>query len=68
MPGCQLFADAMLVDTLFATGATAAWSWTLPAGSQLLGVRFYQQGFVFDPAANAAGLVASNAAAATIGW
>jgi len=68
MPGCQLFADAMLVDTLFATGATATWSWTLPAGSQLLGVRFYQQGFVFDPAANAAGLVASNAAAATIGW
>lgn len=44
-----------------------SWSWTLPTGSALLGLRFFQQGFVFDPAANAFGFVASNACSATIG-
>jgi hypothetical protein len=44
-----------------------AWSWTLAAGSALLGLRCFQQGFVLDPAANPFGFVASNAAAATIG-
>lgn len=52
---------------LLATGNQANWTWLLPAGSALLGQCFCQQGFVFDPAANAFGFVASNAAAATIG-
>ena len=67
MPGCDLLVEALLVDAVAAAGTTVAWSLPLPAGSALLGLRFFQQGFVFDPAANAFGFVASNAAAATIG-
>jgi hypothetical protein len=67
MAGCQLFADVIWLDAVVATGTTVAWSLLLTPGSSLLGVRFFQQGFVLDPAANPFGLVASNAAAATIG-
>jgi hypothetical protein len=67
MPGCQLFAEALWLDVVTSTGTTVAWSLTLPAGSALSGLRFFQQGFVLDLAANPFGLVASNAAAATIG-
>ena len=67
MPGCQLFAEALQLDTVAGASSTLAWSWALPAGGALLGLRFYQQALVLDPAANALGLVVSNAAAATIG-
>jgi hypothetical protein len=67
MPGCDLLVEALQLDVVPAVGSAASWSWSLPAGSALLGVRFYQQGFVLDPAANAFGFVASNAAVATIG-
>jgi hypothetical protein len=67
MPGCELLVEALLLDVVLATGNQANWSWPLPAGGAWLGQRFYQQGFVLDPAANAFGFVASNACAAVIG-
>ncbi|MCU0863459.1 MAG: hypothetical protein MUC36_06690 [Planctomycetes bacterium] len=67
MPGCELWVDAVQFDAMIAIGNQGNWTWLLPSGSAMLGQRFFQQGFVFDPAANAFGFVASNAAAATIG-
>ena len=67
MPGCDLLVELLLLDVVSATGTTLAWSLPLPPGGALLGLRFYQQGFVVDPAANAFGLAASNGAAGTIG-
>jgi hypothetical protein len=67
MTGCVLLVAALQLDAVPGSGSTVAWSWTLPAGSALLGLRCFQQGFVLDPAANPFGFVASNAAAATIG-
>ena len=67
MPGCQLFAEALALDLVTTAGTTVSWSMALPAGTALMGQRFFNQGFVLDPAANAFGFVASNAAAATIG-
>lgn len=67
MPGCDLLVELLLLDVVAATGTTLAWSLPLPPGGALLGLRFYQQGFVVDPAANTFGLAASNGAAGTIG-
>lgn len=68
MTGCQLLAEAFWLDVVTATGTTVTWSLPLAPGTALVGVRFYQQGFVLDPAANPFGLVGSNAAVATIGF
>lgn len=67
MPSCDLLVELLLLEVVSATGTTVAWSLPLPPGAALLGLRFFQQGFVVDPAANALGLAASNGASATIG-
>ncbi|MEO6597455.1 MAG: hypothetical protein ABIP94_22150 [Planctomycetota bacterium] len=67
LTGCQLFAEALLLDALLATGTTATWSIALPAGTNLLGIQFFYQGAVIDVAAKVGGFVLSNAGAAMTG-
>jgi hypothetical protein len=60
-PGCALLCDAPIASA-FAIGAggTGNVVYTLPNVLGALGSSFYNQAFVFDPAANALGFVASN--------
>jgi hypothetical protein len=67
MPGCQLRASLDLTDALFTFGTTASWSLAIPNQTPLLGARFYQQAFVFDPPLNAFGGAMSEAAEWQIG-
>jgi hypothetical protein len=68
MPGCVAYASAELFVVLAATAGAATWTWPVPNAPVLSGVSYYQQGLSIDPAANPAGIVASNAGAATLGW
>jgi hypothetical protein len=68
MPGCVAYASAELFVVLPASGGAATWTWQVPAAPRLFGLSFYQQGLSLDPAANPAGIVASNAATGTLGW
>lgn len=68
MPGCVAYASPDLFVLLPASNGTASWQWQVPAQPQLFDLAFYQQGLSLDAAANAAGLVASNAGAGTLGW
>jgi hypothetical protein len=67
MPGC--FARVSTDDIRVVTGnnGTATLTMPVPMSSALIGVVLYQQGFSIDPAANAAGLAASNSVRITIG-
>ncbi len=67
MPGCMLRVSLDLTDALFTFGTTASWSLGIPNQGTLLGLRFYQQAFVFDPPLNAFGGALSNAAEWQIG-
>lgn len=67
MNGCQLYAEQLLLAGVPATGTAATWSLVIPALPTLAGQVFYNQAAVFDPTANAFGLVMSNAGAATLG-
>ncbi len=46
---------------------TATWNFDIPKDLSLVGMPFYNQGFILDPAANPAGAIVSNAAEAVIG-
>ncbi len=67
MNGCQLHVEHLLLEVVPATGTTAMWSVAIPALPTLAGRVFYNQAAVFDPTANAFGLVMSNAGAALLG-
>ena len=67
MPGCALFASGDASLLRFASGSVAALTIPIPNNQAFVGLAFYNQAFALDPAANAAGATASNAAAATIG-
>ncbi len=67
MPGCFLRTSLDLTDALFTFGQTASWSLNIPNQSNLLGVQFYQQAFVFNTALNAFGGAMSDAAHWQIG-
>jgi len=67
-PGCQLLAaidDAQLALTNAA--GSASYVYTLPNNIYLLGMRFFNQYLVYDPAVNALGFVVSNAGAGLLG-
>ena len=66
-PGCFLRVDPLVTAFLAGAGGTANWVLTIPNDPSLNGVKFFQQCTVVDPAANAAGAVASGAAAMIIG-
>lgn len=68
MPGCVAHASVDGVALLLGSGGEATWSLATPYQSTLLGLRFYNQAFVFDPAAgNAIGAVVSDASEALVG-
>ena len=67
MPGCALLASGDATLLRFATGSIATLTIPIPDDQEFVGLAFYNQAFVFDATANAAGATASNAAAATIG-
>src|SRR5262245_18396442 len=67
MPGCALLARGDATLLRFATGGVASLAIPIPNDQAFVGLAFYNQAFVFDAAANAAGATASNAAAVTIG-
>lgn len=64
MIGCTVYTDDIGVFRLTNSGGTAIWSLRIP---NLLGAVFYNQALAFDAAANPFGIIASNAAKATIG-
>lgn len=67
MPGCHARVATDHIVPLAGTNQTATLTMPVPQNSALLGVTLYQQGFALDPAANAAGLTASNAVRVTVG-
>ena len=67
MPGCSAHVSPDAVLFVAGSGGEAKFTITVPYQPSLLGLRFYNQAFVLDPAANALGAVVSDAAAALIG-
>lgn len=65
--GCMLRVSLDLLDAFFTFGPTASWSLNIPNQTTLLGARFWQQAFVFDPPLNAFGGAMSNGAEWQIG-
>jgi hypothetical protein len=61
MPGCVLFVSNDLAFVVPSAGGRATWSVPGPGGRDLIGGRFYNQAFVFDPVANPLGATSSNA-------
>ncbi|MCA8975602.1 MAG: PQQ-binding-like beta-propeller repeat protein, partial [Planctomycetes bacterium] len=60
-PGCEVYTGPVGTVLVLAPAGTASWSLQLPYSPGLVGMAFYQQAFVYDPAANVLGLVTSNA-------
>lgn len=69
MPGCQLAISLDATLPLVGQGHQATWQLSIPDRAELLGLRFYNQALVLDPAAgNALGAVLSDAAEGVIGY
>jgi hypothetical protein len=66
--GCSLWAEALSTHLVVGAGNAAVWSFVVPNDLGYLGLTFYNQGLVLDPAANAVGLVVSNATVSQIGY
>jgi hypothetical protein len=67
LPGCSWYPALDALVLLAGQGGQATWSIDIPAQPLLLGVELFQQAIVFDPAANAAGAVVSDAARLRVG-
>ena len=68
MPGCSLRVSLDSVTLLYGSGGFADYRLPIPNIQSLVGVRFYDQAVVVDPAAgNGFGGVMSDAAAAVVG-
>jgi hypothetical protein len=67
MPQCSLYADPLLSFLLLPTSGSADWNFAIPAVTEAIGLRFYQQAFAVETTANATGVVSSNGGAALIG-
>lgn len=67
MPGCDLLVPIDVAELRLAVAGSAEWATVVPNVPALAAATFRQQAFVFDVAANALGLVASNAVTATLG-
>ncbi len=63
MPGCELLASP---DRVLAT-VNGTWGLGIPNDARLVGARFYNQGLIVDPTANAAGLTITHGGQAKIG-
>jgi hypothetical protein len=67
MPGCSVLSSADFSFLVFANGTAATFSTLIPNSAITIATSFSEQCFVLDPAANPAGITASNAALATVG-
>lgn len=67
MAGCDLRVSLDYLQVLSGSNQTATWSLAIPNNPMLLGMQFYSQALVVDPAANAFGAILSDAATATLG-
>lgn len=68
MPGCaQFVGDLGLLQAAPAAGGAATWSIAMPATPSVVGFEVFFQGLVPDAAANASGLVLTNAGRGVIG-
>src|SRR5690606_22862869 len=67
MPGCDQHVSLDAFSPLQGSDGVARHEMSIPAQPSLLGVSFHHQAVVLDLAANAAGLVVSDAATAVIG-
>jgi alpha-tubulin suppressor-like RCC1 family protein len=67
MPGCTLHTGLDAVLALVGSNRRARWTLPIPDAPVLLGARFHQQAAVLDPAANALGLVLSDAYEGVVG-
>lgn len=68
MPNCSLLVAPDAAVLVVGAGSNGIWTWTVPAAPVHFGLRFYNQAFVVDAAANAAGIVVSNAGAGQVGF
>ncbi len=67
-PGCRLLLDPFDTQILIANAAgTSNRQYDIPNNIYALGLRFYNQAFVFDPTVNALGFVATNGGVGLIG-
>jgi hypothetical protein len=53
-PGCQLLASVDVPATVLLNNGVGVTTWVLPNQPTAIGLQFYTQGFVFDPASTAA--------------
>ncbi|MCA8972780.1 MAG: hypothetical protein KDC95_23540 [Planctomycetes bacterium] len=69
LPGCSLYTslDVILGSNPTGTTGTGGLKFTLPNSQNLVGIQFYNQWMVIDPAANTLGVVLSGGGAAKIG-
>ena len=67
MPGCTQYVDPFLVVFHFTPTGSTLWTLGVPNDPTLSGFRVHFQAAVVDPV-NPLGLIASNAATATLGW
>ncbi|MBK8101398.1 MAG: hypothetical protein IPK26_30310 [Planctomycetes bacterium] len=67
LTGCLLQVAPDAVSAWAGTGGTAVFSLPIPDAVELIGIRFANQAFVFDPTGNPAGAVLSDAARAVVG-
>ncbi|MFK7742625.1 MAG: hypothetical protein AB8H80_20100 [Planctomycetota bacterium] len=68
MTGCVQLTDALVLDLVQQPGTSATWQFAVPSAASLFGVRFYNQAYVLDPAANLFGFTASNAGIGQLGF
>lgn len=66
-PGCNLRVSPDANVLMLGTGNQATWTFTVPNNAAFVGLGLYNQAVVFDPAANAAGAVGSDAHAMLLG-
>ena len=67
MPGCTMWIDPAQSTFLFTATTTATVSYVIPNDPFFFGLPFFTQGWALDPAANAAGWIATDGGTALIG-
>ena len=68
MPGCSLFLNPDVLQTLFASGGQAVYTWAIPYDLGTLGLQVTAQSLAFVPGLNAGSIVSSNGIALTLGF
>ena len=67
MPGCSLFVSADVFHVAAIANGAARWTLAFPNDSRLIGLAFYQQGLILDPAARGGVGATSSAGSGVLG-